>query len=155
MKLNMLSAISNKGKLCFTITKESVNADILIDFMRRLVKDSDRKVLLILDNLRVHHSKKVTAWLKKHKEEIEVFFLPPYAPEYNPDEYLHGDMKRAMGKADAEIGKRYPKGCALIPENPATSSGESAVLFPNDVYEVRYGKVQYLIGRLIKPSLAR
>lgn len=98
LKLNMLSAISNKGKLRFTITKESVNADILIDFMRRLVNDSDRKVLLILDNLRVHYSKKVKAWLEKHKDEIELFYLPPYSPEYNPDEYLNSDLKREMAK---------------------------------------------------------
>lgn len=98
LKLNMLSAISNKGKLRFTITKESVNADILIDFMNRLVKDTGRKVLLILDNLRVHYSKKVTAWLHEHREEIELFYLPPYAPEYNPDEYLNSDLKREMSK---------------------------------------------------------
>jgi transposase len=96
MKLNMLSAVSNKGKLRFTITKESVNVDILIDFMRRLVKDSDRKVYLILDNLKVHHGKKVRAWLDRHKGEIEVFYLPPYSPEYNPDEYLNSDLKRSM-----------------------------------------------------------
>jgi transposase len=98
MKLNMLSAISNKGKLRFTITKESVDSGILIDFMRRLVKDVGRKVLLILDNLRVHHSKKVSAWLKEHENEIELFYLPPYAPEYNPDEYLNSDLKREMSK---------------------------------------------------------
>lgn len=98
LKLNMLSAISNRGKLRFTITKESVNADILIDFMGRLVKDAGHKVLLILDNLRVHHSKKVTAWLDGHKDEIEIFYLPPYAPEYNPDEYLNSDLKREMSK---------------------------------------------------------
>ena len=98
LKLNMLSAISNQGKLRFTITKESVNADILIDFMKRLVKDTGRKVLLILDNLRVHHSKKVTAWLKEHQGEIELFYLPPYSPEYNPDEYLNSDLKREMSK---------------------------------------------------------
>jgi transposase len=98
MKSNRLSVVSNKGKLRFTMTQESVSADILIDFMRRLVKDSDWKVLLILDNLRAHHAKKVTAWLEKHKDEIEVFYLPPYAPEYNPDEYLNSDLKRAMEK---------------------------------------------------------
>lgn len=98
LKLNMLSAISNKGKLRFTISKESVNADILIDFMNRLVKDTGRKVLLILDNLRVHHSRKVSAWLDEHREEIELFYLPPYAPEYNPDEYLNSNLKREMSK---------------------------------------------------------
>ena len=98
LKLNMLSAISNKGKLRFTITKESVNADILIDFMKRLIKDTGRKVLLILDNLRVHHAKKVVAWLEEHQQEIELFYLPPYSPEYNPDEYLNSDLKREMSK---------------------------------------------------------
>lgn len=98
LKLNMLSAISNKGKLRFTITKESVNADILIDFIKRLIKDTGRKVLLILYNLRVHHAKKVTAWMKEHQQEIELFYLPPYSPEYNPDEYLNSNLKREMSK---------------------------------------------------------
>lgn len=65
--------------------------------LKRLVKDTKRKVLLILDNLRVHHSKKVAAWLADHKSEIELFYLPPYAPEYNPDEYLNSNLKRDIG----------------------------------------------------------
>lgn len=97
MKLNLLSAVSNQGKLRFTISKESVNANTLIDFMRKLVHDAERKVFLILDNLRVHHAKKVSAWLEKHKDKIEIFFLPPYAPEYNPDEYFNSDLKRSVG----------------------------------------------------------
>jgi transposase len=95
-KANLLSAISNKGKVRFLIY-EKLSPDKLIDFMRRLVKDTKRKVYLILDNLRIHHAKKVNTWLDKHKDEIEVFFLPPYSPEYNPDEYLNGDLKREVG----------------------------------------------------------
>lgn len=98
IKINMLSAISNRGKLRFVLYKDNMNADKLIDFMRRLVHDSKKKVFLVLDNLRVHHAKKVSAWLKKHREEIEVFYLPPYAPEYNPDELLNSDLKRAVSK---------------------------------------------------------
>ncbi|AOE86167.1 transposase [Pseudomonas sp. TCU-HL1] len=45
-----------------------------------------RKVFLILDNLRVHHSRKVSAWVAERKAHIELFFLPAYAPELNPDE---------------------------------------------------------------------
>ena len=70
MKLNMLSAISNRGKLRFIIYKDSMNSNKLIDFMRRLIYDVKKKVFLILDNLRVHHSKKVRAWLEKHKAGI-------------------------------------------------------------------------------------
>ena len=95
-KANMLSAISNQGKLRFNIY-EKLSPDVLIDFMRRLVNDTKRKVFLILDNLRTHHSKKVQAWLERHKNEIEVFYLPPYSPEYNPDEFLNGDLKRDIG----------------------------------------------------------
>ena len=98
IKINMLSAISNRGKLRFLLYKDNMNADKLIDFMRRLVHDSKKKIFLILDNLRVHHAKKVMAWLEKHKAEIEVFYLPPYAPEYNPDELLNSDLKRGISK---------------------------------------------------------
>jgi transposase len=97
IKVNMLSAISNQGKLRFILYKDNMNADNLIDFMRRLVRDTSKKVFLILDNLRVHHSKKVAEWLSRHKDEIEVFFLPPYAPEYNPTELLNNDLKRDIG----------------------------------------------------------
>jgi len=98
IKINMLSAISSKGKLRFILYKDNMNADKLIDFMRRLVKDSGRKVFLVLDNLRAHHSRKVAEWLEKHRDEIEVFFLPPYTPEYNPDELLNSDLKRGISK---------------------------------------------------------
>ena len=53
----MLSAVTNRGLLCFTITKESVNADILIDCMKRLTKDIGRKVLMIFDKLKVHQKR--------------------------------------------------------------------------------------------------
>ena len=95
-KTNLLSAISNRGKVRFIIY-EKLSPDTMIDFMRRLVSDTKRKVFFVLDNLRIHHAKKVSLWLEKHKGEIEVFFLPPYSPEYNPDEYLNSDLKREIG----------------------------------------------------------
>jgi len=95
-KTNMISAISNNGKLRFMIY-DKLSPDKLIEFMRRLIADTKRKVFLILDNLRIHHANKVRLWLEKHKDEIEVFYLPPYAPEYNPDEFLNNDLKRDLG----------------------------------------------------------
>lgn len=96
-KVNMLSAISKRGKLRFMLYKDNMNAEKLIDFMGRLIRDVNKKIFLVLDNLRVHHSKKVQEWLKKHKDRIEVFYLPPYAPEYNPDELVNSDLKRRIG----------------------------------------------------------
>ena len=76
--------------------RENMASQVLIKFLSRLVKDNERKIYLILDNLRVHHSRKVKAWLDEHKELIELFFLPSYSPELNPDEYLNGDLKKRI-----------------------------------------------------------
>lgn len=105
-KINMLSAVSKRGKLRFVLYKDNMDSAKLIDFMRRLVHDSTKKVFLILDNLRVHHSKKVQAWVEKHKDEIEVFYLPPYAPEYNPDELVNSDLKRSVGNKASSQSKK-------------------------------------------------
>ena len=56
-------------------------------------------------SIRVHHSKKVQEWVEKHKEEIEVFYLPPYAPEYNPDELVNSDLKRSVGSKASSQSK--------------------------------------------------
>lgn len=97
--LNMISAITNQGKVRFMIYRETMTAEVLIKFMERLIKDAERKVFLILDNLRVHHGKTVKAWLDEHKEELEVFYLPSYSPELNPDEYLNCDLKAGVHSA--------------------------------------------------------
>jgi transposase len=94
--ISMISSITNQGKLRFMVYKDAMNADLFIKFMGRLIKDAGRKVFLIADNLRTHHSKPVKEWLDAHKDEIEVFYLPSYSPELNPDEYLNCDMKAAV-----------------------------------------------------------
>ena len=93
---NMISAINNQGKVRFHIYDGSMNADVLIDFMKRLIRDSNRKMFLVLDNLRVHHTRVVKAWLDENKDEIAVFYLPAYSPELNPDEYLNCDLKAGV-----------------------------------------------------------
>jgi transposase len=95
-RINMISSITNQGKVRFMLYRETMTSQVLIKFLTRLIKDSDRKICLILDNLRVHHSKQVKAWLEEHKEQIELFFLPAYSPELNPDEYLNGDLKQRI-----------------------------------------------------------
>jgi len=92
-RISMISTVTNQGKVRFMLYEDAMNAKTLIRFMTRLVKDADRKVFLILDNLRTHHSKPVREWLEDHEHEIEVFFLPSYSPELNPDEYLNRDLK--------------------------------------------------------------
>jgi transposase len=91
--ISMVSAITNEGKVRFMVYREAMTQAKLITFMGRLVRDAGRKVYLILDNLKVHHGKKVVDWLEARKDEIIVFYLPSYSPEMNPDEYLNNDLK--------------------------------------------------------------
>ena len=98
MHINMISAINNQGKLHFLLYSDAINSERLIAFMEAIIKTTQgRKVYLILDNLRVHHSKAVTDWVEDHKAQISLFHLPPYSPEYNPDEYLNNDLKHNIG----------------------------------------------------------
>jgi transposase len=94
--LSVISTVTNKGQMRWKIFEGAMNADILIDFMGRLIKGATKKIFLILDNLRVHHCKPVKAWLARHIDQIEVFYLPSYSPELNPDEMANADIKQAV-----------------------------------------------------------
>jgi transposase len=91
--VNMISSVTNRGTVRFMLYQEKMSGKVLIRFMSRLIKDIDRKVFLILDNLPAHHGEKVSEWLDAHTKKIEVFYLPSYSPELNPDEYLNSDLK--------------------------------------------------------------
>lgn len=99
--VNMISTVTNRGKVAFMIYSGSMNADRLIEFMKQLIKNRHNKTFLILDNLRVHHSKVVKNWEEKNKSKIELFYLPSYSPEKNPDEYLNCDLKYGLSEKPA------------------------------------------------------
>lgn len=109
--LNMISTVTNQGKVQFMIYSENMNSDKFIEFLKQLIKNSDQKIFLILDNLRVHHSHIVKDWITENKEKIELFFLPAYSPEKNPDEYLNCDLKQGLSSKPA------PKNQEKLKEN--------------------------------------
>lgn len=99
-KLSMISSVTNQGRAHWMIIEGAFNHERLIEFFEALVRDGRRlgkKVFLILDNLSVHHCKPVKAWLAEHVADIEVFYLPSYSPELNPDERLNADLKHTIG----------------------------------------------------------
>lgn len=97
-RTNMISTITNRGKLRFMVFSQSFTTSIFIDFLKRLVKGSKQIIFLILDGHPVHKSKAARNWLEENKELIEVFLLPAYSPELNPDEYLNQDIKQYSRK---------------------------------------------------------
>jgi len=95
---NMISSVTNRGKVRWMIYRDTLNSETFIKFLERLAKDAGRKVILIVDNLKVHHSAPVKEWLSANTKRLELKFLPSYSPERNPDEYLNGDLKTALGR---------------------------------------------------------
>jgi len=118
--LSIISTVTNKGQMRWRIFDGALNSTILIDFFKRLIKGQKKKVFLILDNLRVHHSKPVKHWLAQHAEYIEVFYLPSYSPELNPDEMANADLKQAVTKPHAT--------CAACSVNRSGSRNTSSMI---------------------------
>lgn len=95
-KLSMLASVTNQGKARWMIIDGNFNHEKLIEFFEALIADTGRKVFLILDNLGVHHCKPVKQWLAEHSDQLEVFYLPSYSPELNPEERLNADLKHVI-----------------------------------------------------------
>jgi transposase len=102
---SMISSLTNRGKLRFMVYEGALNTTIFLNFLRRLIREAARKLFVILDNLPVHRARRVTAWVQDHADRIELFYLPPYAPEHNPDEFLNNDLKQAMARRRAPRDK--------------------------------------------------
>lgn len=99
---NMISAITNRGRLNFMVFKKRFRKDVFLDFLRRLARQAERKVFLIVDGHPVHRARKVNDWLAENAHQISLFFLPGYSPELNPDEMLNQDVKsNAVGRRRA------------------------------------------------------
>jgi len=95
---NMISTITNLGKLSFMVFHENFTEIVFLKFLKKLICQSHRKIFLIVDNHRSHKSKKVNSWLTDNVKHIKLFYLPSYCPELNPDEFLNQDVKAHLGK---------------------------------------------------------
>ncbi len=102
-RCNLISTLTNHGTLYFKLFTQNFNADIMLDFLRRLIRQIPQKVFLIVDQHPVHLSAKVKHWLERHEDRIRLFLLPSYSPELNPDELLNHDVKaNAVGRKRAK-----------------------------------------------------
>ena len=109
ISLNMISTVTNQGKVRFMTYNGTMNAQRFIVFLKRLIKGANKKIFLILDNLRVHHSKLVKQWIDENSDKIELFYLPSYSPEINPDEYLNNDLKSGIGLKQSPKNEKQMK----------------------------------------------
>ena len=93
VRANQISTITNQGAVRFMTYTQTMTAALFLVFLGRLLRSTTGKVFLIVDRLRAHMTPAVQAWVAAHRDRLEVFYLPPYAPELNPDEYLNNDLK--------------------------------------------------------------
>ena len=99
IRANQISTITNSGKVRFMTYTTTMNAALYLVFLGRLLRSTTGKVFLVVDRLQAHKTPEVEEWLARHRERIEVSYLPRHAPERNPDEYLNNDLKGQVNAA--------------------------------------------------------
>lgn len=91
--VSMISAISAQGALCFDVFQGTTNAVVFINFCKKLVQDCPTPVFLIVDGVRYHSAKAVQRYVQSTEGALTIFFLPPYSPDLNPDEWVWNNVK--------------------------------------------------------------
>ncbi len=98
-RCNMISAITNRGRLYFMVFTKGFRVPVFLKFLERLLRQVRRRMFLIVDGHPVHRAAALKAWLARQKGRIRLYFLPGYSPELNPDELLNQDVKsNALGR---------------------------------------------------------
>jgi len=122
--MQMISAITARGKMKFMTHKGKVNAKVFCEFLKRLIHNAAKKTFLIVDGHPVHRSTSVNKFVQSTKGKLRLFYLPPYSPELNPDELVWNNVKSKVGRSsikgpdDLEIKVR---GCLKsLQRNPQT-----------------------------------
>ena len=104
--ISMVSAISPRGELRFRVQEGSMNADRFIDFLKALLSTAEGKVFLIVDGHPVHKSKKVREFAENEAGgRLKIFFLPPYSPDLNPEEWVWKNVKNDRVARQVIMGK--------------------------------------------------
>lgn len=96
-RINMLSAISPEGKICYMVHEGTANAARFCAFLQEIADAIEgRTIYVVLDNVSIHHAKEVGEWMVG--KDMELHFLPTYSPELNPAELVWALVKGAVGK---------------------------------------------------------
>ncbi len=105
VRCNMISALTNRERLAFMVFSSRFAQVVFVAFLRRLLRHAGRKLYLIVDEHPVHVGAQVQRWVKRHRRQIRLFFLPGYSPDLNPDELLNQDVKtNAVGRKRPRTG---------------------------------------------------
>jgi transposase len=90
---NMMSAISARGQMRFMVFKQTITADQICDFLKRLMHNAQKPIFLIWDGHPTHRSQKVKQCVDSFEGKLEIYTLPGYSPELNPVEQVWNNVK--------------------------------------------------------------
>lgn len=96
VRVNFVASISNQGTIRFMLYTSNLTSAVFLRFLQRLIRQRHRKLFWIVDKHPVHRAEQVQQWLAEHKEQIEIFYLPSYSPQFNPVEDLNCDVKQGV-----------------------------------------------------------
>ena len=91
--INVISAVTASGGFWAATYTGKLNAESFLEFLKDLVKSQRRKILLVVDGHPAHKANLIKAYLAALGGRLELHFLPPYAPDLNPDEFVWNYMK--------------------------------------------------------------
>jgi len=119
--LSTAVALTLSGKIYKHHFEGAIRSEQTIQALQHLQRHLPGKIILIWDRARIHTSKKVKKYLANHPE-IRVELLPAYAPELNPEEYCHGNVKQHLRNArpsnKQEIRSMLDRGFARLRRRP-------------------------------------
>jgi transposase len=96
---NVLSIVTPKGEMNYSVMEESENSERYIEFLDDLIHGRERPLILIVDQASFHGSQKLRAWVRAHRTRLRIFSLPKCSPELNPDEQVWNEVKNnKLGK---------------------------------------------------------
>ncbi len=97
-RLPRLAASSPEGQLHYTVREGPVTAEVFREFPERIAEEADRKILVVVDNCRIHRARTIREWLKANQAAIELYFQPTYSPQVNPVELLGALVQRRVSR---------------------------------------------------------
>ena len=91
--INVISAVNAQGAFWAASYTGKLNAEAFVAFLRDFMKSRNGKVFLVVDGHPAHKANIVKEYIAQLKGRLELHFLPPYAPDLNPDEFVWNYMK--------------------------------------------------------------
>ena len=148
--VNLISAVSAQGQLRFMLTKGRVTAAVFMDFLKRLLVNARTPIFVVVDGHPTHRAKSVARFVAEQAGKLALFFLPPYSPELNPDEFVWNDLKNhgTGRKLITSLGTIAADGClAYAAAAKATRFGTQ--FLSRASYAICTSLMASILGRLI------